>query len=116
MDPSSGADSTPKVAIDGSGKTIAVWQQSDGTANSIFASRYVRAGWAGQTPFVEADFVYGIGSSQIQFDQNGNGIAVWNQGYDIYARRYNKAGDTWEPVDLKNTRTTSSHIPRSHAD
>src|SRR5262249_57621941 len=32
---------------------------------------------------------------QIQFDQNGNGMAVWALGSDLFYSLYNKASDTW---------------------
>src|SRR6267154_6466255 len=42
IETSSGATDVPDVSMDNSGNAIAVWKQSDGTFNSIYANRYVR--------------------------------------------------------------------------
>ncbi len=60
------------------------------------------AGWVGPTLPLESST--GPASNPlIQFDQNGNGIAVWIQQLPgdkihLYARRYDKASNTWGPV------------------
>src|SRR5262249_48663740 len=49
---------------------------------------------------------------QIQFDQNGNGMAVWALGTDLFYSLYNKASDTWSAAQaLDGTLTGNVHEP-----
>ncbi len=82
----------PRIAVDPNGNAIAVWQQSDGTRNNIWANRYVvGTGW-GTAALIETDNAGSASSPQIAFDRNGNAIAVWYQSNgtrdNIWANRY----------------------------
>ena len=89
----SGAADNPDVAMDSSGNAIAVWKQSDGTFDSIYANRYVVGqGW-GTATLIEtqtgnADF------PKVAADGNGNAIAVWQQKKSIWANRFASATAT----------------------
>jgi hypothetical protein len=96
--------STPSVALDAAGNASVVWQQSDGVALSIYLNRYdsVANTWLGPTLPLESTSI-AAGNPQIEFDQNGNGIAAWAQGSSLYVRQYNKASNSWQPaVDLSS--------------
>jgi len=82
----------PQIAIDANGNAIAVWVQSDGTRDSIWANRYVPgAGW-GTAELVETDNAGHAYYPQVAIDANGNAIAVWDQDdgtrYNIWANRW----------------------------
>ncbi|MGI9318418.1 MAG: Ig-like domain-containing protein, partial [bacterium] len=69
----------PQIAIDDSGNAMAVWSQSDGIRDNIWASHYVAAtdSW-GTTVMLNAimDSAY---NPQIAVDPAGNAVAVWRQ-------------------------------------
>lgn len=88
----------PKVATDATGNAITVWQQFDGTQNSIYANRYVvGTGW-GSPVLIETNNMGYADSQQIAVDDSGNAIAVWRQSNgsqeNIWANRY-VAGTGW---------------------
>jgi hypothetical protein len=98
-----GDANSPQIAIDANGNAIAVWHQSDGTRDNIWANRYTAgAGW-GTASLIET----GDGTTtypQIAIDANGNAIAVWRQydgtRYNIHANRYDAAGAGWGTASL----------------
>src|SRR6185295_19048801 len=68
----------PKVAIDAAGDGVVVWVQSDGTADSIWANRYVAGtGWSGAN-VIETDNNAARAPS-VASDGAGNAVAVWEQ-------------------------------------
>ena len=70
---------SPQVGVDGSGNAVAVWQQSDGTRNSIWSNRYLEGtGW-GTAQLIETDNSGGASSPQVGVDGSGNAVAVWWQ-------------------------------------
>jgi hypothetical protein len=103
-----GNASLPQIAFDATSNAIAVWMQSDGTVNSIWANRYVPGiGW-GTAELLESDNETGhdAGSPQIAFDGNGNALAVWMQFdgtvYSIWSNRY-IAASGWGTPELLET-------------
>lgn len=83
----------PQIAVDGNGKGIAVWNENDGTDNSIYIRWYYgeAIGW-GSATLVESgndDPYY----PKIAMDAAGNATVVWNQwdgtADSAYAARYN---------------------------
>jgi len=92
-----GTASGHQIAVDGSGNATAVWQQSDGTRENIWANRYVAGtGW-GTAALIETNMGAAI-YPQIAADAGGNAIAVWSQAgdavYSIWGNRY-VAGTGW---------------------
>ena len=85
-----GAASYPQIAFDSSGNATAVWFQSDGTQNNIYANRFNGTSW-GTAELIDttAGAAY---SPQITFDSSGNAIAVWYQSdgtqNSIYANHF----------------------------
>ena len=65
--------------MDSSGNAVAVWQQSDGTRNNIWANRFVPGlGWA-TAEIIETDNAGDANFPQIATDSTGNAVAVWQQ-------------------------------------
>ena len=110
------AGSSPRIAVDPSGNIMAVWVQSDGTFQNIYANRYVvGSGW-GIATLLEASEMP-ADSPQIVADSNGNFIAVWRQAwklvngdrYGIYANRY-VAGTGWGTATTVYVDTTRGDV------
>ena len=89
----SGSADNADVAMDSSGNATAVWKQSDGTSNNIYANRYVAGqGW-GTAALIEtgnsgADF------PKVETDGNGNAIAVWRQRGSVWSNRFTSGSGT----------------------
>src|SRR6185437_14839201 len=85
----------PTVAIDASGNAMVVWQQSDGTANSIYANHYsVSSGtWSGASLLESSSTA--ASNPSLKFDGSGNGFAVWSQGGALYEAHYSVSSGTW---------------------
>lgn len=101
---SAGAASSPRMAFDGDGNAIAVWQQSDGTNINIYANRYTAstASW-GAEELIESGANGHAVAPQIAVDSAGNAIAVWSQddgNYNIFANRYTASTGTWGTEEL----------------
>jgi hypothetical protein len=68
-----------QVAVDPNGNAVAVWKQSDGTRDNIWANQYVAgAGWA-TAELLETEDLGDAERPQIAVDPDGNAIAVWSQ-------------------------------------
>lgn len=117
----SGEVLSPNVAVDGKGNAIAVWAQSDGTVNSVYANRYVAGSGWGTAELIET----GAGSAdkalfgaytppQLGFDGKGNAIVVWHQQdgttTSIYANRY-VTGSGWGTAELVETSADLAERP-----
>jgi hypothetical protein len=104
-----GNATNPQVAMDGSGNAFAVWQQSDGTRNNIWANRYTPSGGWGTATLIETSNAGGADSPQVAMDISGNAVAVWQQ-YDgtrenVMANRYTPSGG-WGTAALIATDNT----------
>jgi YD repeat-containing protein len=53
---------------------------------------------------------------QIVFDDQGNGLAVWAQGNDVYARRYTVATNTWGAAVTLDTGSDPTSAPSLSTD
>ncbi len=101
-----GGASSPQVAVDPNGNTVAVWYQSDGTRQNIWANRFtVAAGW-GVAELIETDNAGFAASPQVAVDPNGNAVAVWYQSdgmrQNIWANRFTVAAG-WNAAELLET-------------
>jgi len=116
----SGSAQVPSVAVDRSGNAIAAWCKIDGTANSIWANRYLLGfGW-GTSTIIERSYVYDCQEPSVAVDDEGNAVTAWVQFDGIrlttWANRY-VVGTGWlaptliGPDDLGN-----AHSPRVIAD
>jgi hypothetical protein len=101
-----GEATAPQIAVDASGNALAVWYQSDGTRNNIWANRYVVGiGW-GTAALIETDNAGDAFLPQIAVDASGNAHAVWYQDdgvrTNIWANRY-VVGTGWGTATLIET-------------
>ncbi|VAX04681.1 hypothetical protein MNBD_GAMMA20-727, partial [hydrothermal vent metagenome] len=78
----------PQIAVDANGNAQAVWVQFGGTRRSIWANRYVAGSGWGTAGIIETDNVEDAWSPQIALDAEGNALAVWSQGSNIWANRF----------------------------
>ncbi len=87
----SGDALVPQVAVDPAGDAIAVWQQANGTLESVWANRYdIGSGW-GTAQAIETYNAGDAVSPRVAVDAQGNAVAVWSQGLAVdivYANRY----------------------------
>ena len=97
---------SPKVSMDDNGDAMAVWQQSDGTTERVYARRSVGGSWGAVTELNgTADFAgLSAGSPAIAVEPDGGGtaMAVWSQmtssnGWQTIARRF--SGAVWVTTD-----------------
>ena len=99
-----GTADQPQIAFDSSGNAIAVWYQSDGTRDNIWANRFNGTS-QGTAEVLETDNAGDAFNSQIAFDSSGNAIAVWYQNdgtrENIWANRFN--GTSWGTAELLET-------------
>lgn len=95
-----------QLSLDAAGNALAVWVESDGTAESLYARRYnAAAGTWGNASLLET------GNVNVSIDEaptvslsGGEGVVAWIQDgptKDVYARKLN-AG-TWEAATLLET-------------
>ena len=103
-----GSADSPRVASSTSGNALAVWYQSDGTRDNIWASRYnaSTSAW-GSAALVETDNTGNAYEPQIALDSSGNATAVWTQfdgtRNNIWANRYNASTSAWGTATLIET-------------
>jgi hypothetical protein len=88
----SGTANTPQVEMNGSGQALAVWSQSDGTRDNIWANRYVPgAGWDTAAP-IEIENVGDAVNPEVAINDTGQAMAVWLQSDgtrdNVWANRY----------------------------
>ncbi|NJM43693.1 MAG: hypothetical protein HC858_06420, partial [Brachymonas sp.] len=74
-----GNASSPQVAIDANGNAVAVWRQTDGSLNNIWANRFSpNAGW-GTAELIEVDNLGSAFAPQVTMNATGQAVAVWFQ-------------------------------------
>jgi hypothetical protein len=70
---------TPSIAMNASGDAIAVWHQSDGTRNNIWANRFAAGtGW-GTPSLIETDDIGDALYPIVVMSTGGNAVATWVQ-------------------------------------
>lgn len=104
IDREGGEVSNWQVAIDSAGSAIAVWTQSDGTNDNLWANRQVKGGDWGNAELIGA--LPGTARSpQIRMDRSGNALVIWEQ-FDgvtsIMANTY-KPGPGWKTAQAIET-------------
>jgi hypothetical protein len=93
----------PQVAFDSGGNAMAVFVQSDGIYDRIYANFYAGSGWRPEAwegaRRIDCETASNASQPQVAFDPDGNAIAVFKQSdgahRHIYANRY------MEPVTCK---------------
>jgi len=109
----------PQVAVDLSGNAVAVWWQSDGTRDNIWANRYVvGTGW-GTAELIETDDTGPAREPQVAVDPSGNAVTVWMQDdgtfFNIYANRF-VVGTGWGAAELVEAETGYAAYPQLAVD
>lgn len=104
--------SAVRVACDGSGNALAVWQQYDAGVASIWSNLYVPGeGWG--TAWTVEDSDYFATAPRVVFDGTGNGTALWQQWdgdrNNVCSSRY-LPGEGWMPMELASTTGNESSI------
>ncbi len=91
VESSAGTASASSVAVDGAGNIMVGWTQESGGINRVYASRFTSSNstWSLPGSPLDAGGVSATGP-QVGFDAAGNGFAVWAQGNNVYARRYDR--------------------------
>jgi hypothetical protein len=88
----------PRVALDGQGDAVAVWDAYNGvTFNVQAALRPTRGSWQSSGD-LSSDEVPGADDPQVSFDAQGDAIAVWNRGGPfggVVQSSLMPAGGTW---------------------
>jgi hypothetical protein len=110
-----GSVSYPQVVINENGDALAVWRQSDGTRNLVWANRYTSISRTWGTPTTIQAANGGIpGSHGVAIDPSGAGVAVWyqidNDNPRIWSNRYIPASGSWGaavPIDLSTAGSSS---------
>ncbi len=99
-----GDASSPQIAIDSNGRALAVWSQSDGIRDNIWANHFDGTSWLGATP-IEIENLGDAYVPQIAIDDNGRAVAVWQQNDgirdNIWANRFD--GTNWGSATLIET-------------
>ena len=103
----------PQIATDANGNVLAVWSQSDGVRNNMWANRFIAAtGSWGVATQIESSPTGIARRPQIAIDGSGNGIAVWDR-FDgtqnsIYATRFTASTNSWGSAELIETDNAGS--------
>lgn len=100
--------STPQAGFDASGNALAVWSQSDGVRNSIWANRYsATTGTWGSARLIEVEDAGTAVSLGLSVNASGDAMAVWKQRdgarFSVWANRFNAASGTWDAAQLIET-------------
>jgi len=110
---------TPDVAMDGQGRTVAVWSQGVGSAFRPFASLYTP--YVGWTAPVELDTVRAGNAEQptVAMNAAGRAVAVWvlrnGAQADLYAAEYAPGGG-WSTPRVVESRGEPVSTPRVAVD
>lgn len=111
-----GDASDPQIAMDANGNALAVWRQSDGTRNDIWANRYTAGtGW-GTAALIETDNAGEADSPHVVIDANGDALAVWRQSdgthTNIVAKRYSAGAGWGTAILLETDNANDAHSPQ----
>ena len=95
----------PKVVMDGSGNAIAVWPESDGTHNHLWANRFTGGAW-GSAAQLETNANGDAMPPSLAGDAAGDAVATWAQSDGTAVSAYGisyTAGSGWGAPALIET-------------
>lgn len=104
---------SPRIALDAAGAGVAVWAQSQGTLESVWANRFVGGEWGTPEP-VDEDDLNDASFAEVALAATGDGVAVWvsldPSGFDLWASRF--ADGVWAtPVPIETDDTGGVFVP-----
>ena len=86
----------PHIDMNINGKAVAVWQQSDGTRDNMWANTYDGNTW-GTAQLIETNNAGNAFEPKVAIDSSGRALVLWNQiengKINIWVNRY--AGNAW---------------------
>ncbi|QRN98460.1 Ig-like domain-containing protein [Archangium violaceum] len=102
LESGAGPVSTPRVGVDAQGNVLVVWRQSDGTAESLWATRLVQGGGWSSPLLLEAE----AGATSVPalaVEKSGQALAAWLQpdsggSMRVRASRF-VPGSGWTPPE-----------------
>jgi hypothetical protein len=110
----------PQIVLGNDGNGVAVWRQSDGTSDSIWANRYTAGvGW-GIAEQIEANNLPISGTPpRLAIDGNGNVLVIWRHSDgtrgNIWSNRY-AVGSGWDVPQLIETENGETWAERLAVD
>jgi hypothetical protein len=92
--------SDPELAMNQNGDAIAVWEQSEGVVEKVWANRFASSTqtWSGPTLLeTNMSVSWGIrfGAPHVDIDGGGNVMVVWNSFADVYISKYSPTTKEW---------------------
>jgi hypothetical protein len=114
----------PKVAVDSDGDFLVTWTggYQSTVGYDVYAQRYTAAGEpVGTEARLNADAAGDQMFSAVAMDADGDFVATWvnsspaTVGYDIYAQRFDRAGQELGPAFRVNTTTAATQVNPSVA-
>src|SRR5690606_30593098 len=92
---SNDVSSQPAIAIDADGNITALFIQSDGSYNSVYANRYNAQSnsWSGAAPIESINSA--VQNIRLGIDESGNLIAAWYTSNNVYVAHYHAASASW---------------------
>lgn len=100
----------PQVAMSSAGNAVVVWNQIDGTFNTIWGTQYTTAGGWVAAQRIETG-TWSAAFPQVAMDSGGNAVAIWQQDdgarSNTWANRYTMAGG-WSGAQLIETVNSGS--------
>jgi hypothetical protein len=119
LDDDSGEALRPVVAMNPAGQAVAVWHQFEENRADIWASHYtVEDGWS-LAERVEIDATDAARDPQVDIDDQGRAIAVWNQfdgeRFSVWTNR-SKLGGGWGIPERISPDIGSARIPHVAVD
>ncbi len=121
-DNTGGWDIVPSVAVDPSGRAVAVWQRFDSAAGrfNIRSNHFAPAGGWGTAELIETNILGFSRDPRIALDANGNGIAVWDQAdagpgghIQIWSNRFT-LGSGWGTAGLLENFRANDNYPAQY--
>ncbi len=108
------------VAVDKTGRFVVAWSGYDATAQSdlAFGRLYDQSGApeTGEFPFGTPSGVPNQSEATVAKDASGRFVAVWQQGDDVFARRFDVDGTPLGDAFPVNTSTLSADSPQVDSD
>jgi len=112
---------------DGGEQGVAIWRQNDGTADSLFFSRYefgtTFAPPGAETPAGSWTSPIPLESSSTPLQSilagaavDGSTVTVWMQGNALYARRYDAATQVWTSAEIVGGSSAQPSGAQLHVD